>query len=46
MRAGAVSMTEDALWTLQRDGYVSTIDDTCIDRCNEKIWQPGNVLGG
>ena len=39
-------MEEDALWTLQRHGYDSTIDGTCIDKCNEEIRQPGNVLRG
>ena len=37
LRAGAVSMEEDALWSLQRHGYVSTIDGTRIDRCNKEI---------
>ena len=46
LRAGAVSMEEDAFWSLQRHGYVSTIDGTRIDRCNEEIRQPGNVLRG
>ena len=44
--ATAVSMEEDALWSMQRHGYVSTIDGTRIDKCNEKIWQPSDVLHG
>ena len=39
-------MEEDALWPLQRHGYVSTIDGTRIDKCNEDIWQPDDVLLG
>ena len=39
-------MKKDALWSLQCHGYVSTIDGTRIDRCNEEIRQPGNVLRG
>ena len=46
LRAGTVSMEKDALWSLQRPGYVLTIDGTRIDRCNEEIRQPGNVLRG
>ena len=37
---------EDALWPWQRHGYVSTIDGTRIDKCNEEIWQTGDVLRG
>ena len=39
-------MEKDAIWSLQRHGYVSTIDGTRTDRCNEEIRQPGNVLRG
>ena len=39
-------MKKDALWSLQCHDYVSTIDDTRIDECNEEIWQPGDVLRG
>ena len=46
LRAGIVSREKDVLWSLQRHGYVSTIDGTRIDRCNEEIRQPGNVLRG
>ena len=46
LRAGIVSIEKDALWSLQRHGYLSTIDGTRIDRCNEEIQQPGNVLRG
>ena len=44
LRAWAVSMEKDALWPLQCDCYVSTIDGTRIDKCNEEIRQPGVVL--
>ena len=46
LRAGAVSMGKDALWSLQCHGYISTTDGTRIDKCNEEIWQPGDVLRG
>ena len=46
LRAEAVSMEKNALWPLQCHGYVSTIDGTRIDKCNEEIWQPGDVLIG
>ena len=39
-------MKKDALWSLQGHDYVSTIDDTRIDKCNEEIWQPGDLLRG
>ena len=42
LRAGAVSVEEDALRPLQCHDYVSTIDDTCIDKCNKK--QYGNLV--
>ena len=44
--AGAVSMGKDALWPLQCHDYVSTIDGRRIDKSNEEIWQPGDVLRG
>ena len=37
---------KDALWSLQCHGYVSTIDGTRIDKSNEEIWQPGDVIRG
>ena len=46
LRAGAVSIEEDAFWSLQRHSYLSTIYGTRIDRRNEEIWQPGDVLRG
>ena len=46
LRAGAVSMENDTLWSLQSHGYLSTIDGTRIDKCNDEIWQPGDVLRG
>ena len=46
LRARAVSKEEDAVWPLQRHGYVSTIDGTRIDKCDKEIWQPGDVLRG
>ena len=46
LRAGAVSMEEDALWPLQCHGHISTIDGTRIDKCNEEKWQPGDGLRG
>ena len=46
LRAGAVSKEKDVRWPLQCHGYVSTIDGTRIDKCNEEIWQLGDVLRG
>ena len=46
MRVGAVSMETDAVWSLQCHGYISTVDGTCIDRCDKEVWQSGNVLRG
>ena len=46
LRATAVSVEEDAFWPWQRHGYVSTIDGTRIDKCNEETCQPGDVLRG
>ena len=34
LRAGAVSLEEDAIWSLQGHGYVSTIECTRLDKCN------------
>ena len=44
LRVGAVSMEMDAVWSLQCHGYISTVDGTCIDRCDKEVWQSGNVL--
>ena len=46
LRAWAVSVEKNAFWSLQCYGYVSTIDGTRIDKCNEEISQPGVVLRG
>ena len=46
LQARADPMEEDALWPLQLHGYVPTIDGTRIDKCNEEIWQPVDVLRG
>ena len=43
---GAISMETDAVWSLQCHGYISTVDGTCIDRCDKEVWQSGNVLRG
>ena len=39
-------MENDDLWPLQCHGSILTIDGTRIDKCNEEIWQPGDVLRG
>ena len=44
LRVGAVSMETDAVWSSQCHGYISTVDGTCIDRCDKEVWQSGNVL--
>ena len=41
LRAGAVSMEKDALWSLQCHGYISTTDGTRIDKRNEEY---GNLV--
>ena len=46
LRVGAVSMKTDAVWSLQCNGYISTVDGTCIDRCDKEVSQSGNVLRG
>ena len=36
----------NAFGSLQRHGYISTVDGTRNDRCNKELRQPGNVLRG
>ena len=42
LRARAVSMETDAIWSLQCHGHISTVDGTRIDRCDKTKY--GNLV--
>ena len=46
LRARAVSIEMDVIWSLQCHGHISAVDGTRIDRCDKEIRQFGNVLRG
>ena len=46
LRAGIVSMKEDAIRSIQRDSYNSGTDVTGTDKSHKEIWYIDNVLCG